>query len=1148
VIADKYKLRRVLGRGGMGVVYLAWQANLERLVALKMLTGSDHASPEARERFLIEAKAVASLKHPHIVTLHDWGEERGLPYFSMEYVAGTTLAARLRDGPLAPVQAAELVQKVALAVAHAHAQGIVHRDLKPSNVLLGPDGEPKVTDFGLAKRLDQEDGPSRSGQVLGTPGYLAPEQADSKLGPVGKPSDGSGLGAVLYHTITGRPPFLPGVSTEETLRLVLTTDPVPVRRLNPVVPRDLETICLKCLEKEPGRRYAGAEVVADELGRWLEGRPIVARPAGRVETLWKWCRRHPALATVIVLSTLMLAAGLLLVESVRQAEEAAMALRQRRTAGLLTAAEGEFRSNAPHRALLFLAQALRADPGAAVPAQRVLNALTHRAFPVPVGRLSAPSNRIVATRFSPDGRKILTACYEGELQVWDAASYQPLTRPWSHSNGLTQVNFNRNGTRLYSIRNNRETQDHGQARAWRADTGSPDSPPLELESMAALYAAEFATDDQSLLTLATDGTVTRWAAGDWRARVLLPANTNTTARALSPDGLWFAYATTQRDVWIADTEAGRVLVGPLAIDEACANLSVDPGGSLLLAIGNGGRLQLWAAPSGLPLATNSAVAGVQSAWFSPTATRLLVQQSAIESRLFTVTNLAATGIRFTNYEPLSSPFRTGDEALVLRYDRAWGVWDPLTGVSLGDACVSIGVVEDAAWSPDGQRVVVSDSHPTALIAEFSPPAPTARSVGLVSVSDLSPDGRWAVVMTTNTAPDGSRAPAGEVVTVLDVASGEPAGEPWRHPTRVTGWGFNPSGEQLATIATDSKVRVWSVGAGVQRDIGPLTNVTTDADPVFSPDGRRMGIRGLGGWWLVDLSAAPPTVESFKSGAGVKVKPQWGDSSAVHDLQFSPDGGHVATGLETGVAELWDLTSRTRKALLKHEGPVWSVRFSPDGQKVLTSSFDGTAMLSSTATGQRLLTLVHGLSIERAIFTPRGRHVITLGADWAARIWEAETGVLLGTAKAPNDQVRAIEVGPGGDCFVTFSARGFLQLWDTETVTPLSEPVGGIWRRPGVRFTTNGRLLAVAVTKHAVVEIDPLRPTAPAPDWLPRLAEALTGLVRSRDAGSAELVPTDLLALRREISSLPGSDFYSRWGRWFFAAPAQRGRPPLSGDR
>jgi serine/threonine-protein kinase len=243
VIADKYRVLETIGRGAMGVVYRASQENLGRIVAVKMLTGGALAGEESRQRFVQEAKHAASLRHPNIVTVFDWGEDRGQPYFSMEFVEGRSLAELVREGPLEVGIAVRFMRSIAGAVGYAHDQGIVHRDLKPSNVLVDALGEPKVADFGLAKQLGEDAGLTLSGQILGTPGYLSPEQTSTRHGSVGPLSDVYALGALFYCLLTGKPPFSAG-TIPETLRQVSEHEPVPPCRLNPSVPRDLETICL----------------------------------------------------------------------------------------------------------------------------------------------------------------------------------------------------------------------------------------------------------------------------------------------------------------------------------------------------------------------------------------------------------------------------------------------------------------------------------------------------------------------------------------------------------------------------------------------------------------------------------------------------------------------------------------------------------------------------------------------------------------------------------------------------------------------------------------------------------------------------------------------------------------------------------------
>jgi serine/threonine protein kinase len=285
-----YELLEEIARGGMGIVYRARHASLDRIVAVKMLLFGPLSSPEFVKRFRAEASAAASLLHPNIVAIHEVGVHQGQQYFAMDYVEGQSLAKLLANGPLPARRATSYLKTIAEAIHYAHERGILHRDLKPSNVLIDANDQPRVTDFGLARRLEGDSELTVTGQVLGSPNYMPPEQAVGRRGKVSRRSDVYSLGAMLYHLMTGRPPFV-GEALTDTLEQVLNSEPVSPRLLNPSVPRDLETICLKCLEKETDKRYATAQALADELGRFLNSEPVHARPITRVEHAWRWCRR-----------------------------------------------------------------------------------------------------------------------------------------------------------------------------------------------------------------------------------------------------------------------------------------------------------------------------------------------------------------------------------------------------------------------------------------------------------------------------------------------------------------------------------------------------------------------------------------------------------------------------------------------------------------------------------------------------------------------------------------------------------------------------------------------------------------------------------------------------------------------------------------
>lgn len=525
-----YQLLEEIGRGGMGVVYKARQVSLDRIVAVKLLLWGALASNGFIQRFRLEASAAAQLRHPNIVAVHEVGTYEGQHYLAMDYIAGPTLAELTRSQPLAPRRATAYVRSIAEAIHFAHEQGILHRDLKPSNVLIDQYDQPHLTDFGLAKRLDADMDLTLSGQVLGSPGYMSPEQAGGRRSEMGHSSDIYSLGAILYYLLTGRAPFV-AESVGETIRIVIETEPIAPRALVPDLPRDLETICLKCLQKEPSQRYATANELALEFGRFLNNEPIQARRASRVERAWRWCLRRPALATVGAVATALLTFVVIgsPVAVYRINEARLRAERKTREAqhNLYVANMNLARQAWDENNLERLRQVL--DATAIDPERGFEWYYWQRQMHLAAKTIKAHSNAIVAVAWSPDGRRFVTGSWDHTAKVWDASSDHELISVDWQGGRVNSVGFSPDGRWIISGH-----EDH-TAKVWDAESGRL------LRTLSGhsneVYASIFSPDGRKIATASKDGTARIFYATGTAETLILRGHAGPVSSvAFSPDG------------------------------------------------------------------------------------------------------------------------------------------------------------------------------------------------------------------------------------------------------------------------------------------------------------------------------------------------------------------------------------------------------------------------------------------------------------------------------------------------------------------------------------------------------------------------------------------------------------------------------------
>jgi WD40 repeat protein len=1047
-----YEIIREIARGGMGVVFEARQVSLNRKVALKMILAGQLAHETDVKRFYSEAEAAANLDHPGIVPIFEVGQHEGQHYFSMGFVEGQSLTQRLAEGPLRSGEAAALMVRVAEAIEYAHQRGVIHRDLKPANILLDQNGNPRVTDFGLAKRTQTDSGLTGSGQIMGTPSYMPSEQAGGQRSEVGPAADVYALGATLYALVTGRPPFQSATAMDTVIQVV-SDEPVPPRRLNATIPRDLETICLKCLEKAPKRRYGSARELADELERFLDCRPIQARPITARERAVKWARRQPIIAglsAAVVLVSLIGLSGILLQwrsAVIAQRESARLA-----THLVLQRAVDRCTNDDPNEGLLWLARGLELATDEPLRQWFGLSLDAWSRQVTVLERVLPPGSKAADIAFHPDGRGVVRS--EGQAaRIWDLETSRPIGPLLAHGGFISHAAFSSDGRTLVTA-----AQD-GTARVWDAKTGTLQGEPLDHLGWP------------TALALAPTGRYLALAA----VTAVDPQQTKPPNAACH---IWDLAA--RRKVAIEPPPREKKARWELPIQR----LAFDHRGSTL-AVALGDRVLRWDVASERfmpPSIEGRFLAFSEAMAFLPDGELLI---ATLDKRIVRVDITASGNLQQSDQE---LPFRARTLSVDATKTNTWllaGLEDQsarLMRLKRGGQEGSFRIIPDSGaallWHP--QPVIRTALAPDGRILLTS--ASTARQWHRAPGQELGPpvpDPEMAQGARTWSSDDGRRVLVGGRdggYRLLDGATGYPVGgtlpiPPPDNPSEIPlVVAFSPDGRRMVTIWTRSK-----------------------ADPQpGSPEVRRILGRELRAW---DAETGEST------GPPVSIE-LWGN-----ELSFSPDGRRLwPEGLvpDTSILDATTLQSDALWSQIRSRarGPVVGVSLSPDGRWLLTLSKSNSSLPTSqgadacqlwdTATGRAMGEFSSPDSaIEGVIFSPNGRRLATSHSR-VTRLWDLPSCHPIETAIEVSVRARK-EFSADGSILLSRDSK-HARLWDASSGRAIGEPVelkrlGSIAPRDSAVLSPDGRLLAIG-TGDGYAQLIDAHTGRPTTSQLPHKAEVV----------------------------------------------------------
>jgi eukaryotic-like serine/threonine-protein kinase len=1066
-----YELIDEIARGGMGVIYRARQRSVERTVAIKMIRSDALQSSSARMRFQVEAGAIASLEHPHIVSLFESGEHDGQLFYSMRFVSGGTFLDRLRSADFQTHDHVRLLSKVARAVQYAHTNGVLHRDLKPSNILIDEKGEPQLVDFGLAKMTEQDLDLTRTETVMGSPNYMAPEQA-SLAEAVTTAADVYSLGAILYEILCGNPPFQAETALE-TMRRVVDDDPTPPSRVRPTN-RDLEVVCLKCLEKKADNRYRSAAALADELDRWLDGEPVRARPISAPVRLSRWAQRQPALAGALAATGILLVSvAVISTTAYFRVEEAnrLIGIETARTArqlylSQLRETDDLFEKGNTSDAMALIAKLGRDWPRDEVLWRRMANVLQYQSIP----RLEAPYIHLG----------------KGKILDWATSGV-----------GMLQV-----VTEAGSILHLDQAQGNISKIAYQSEL------PVEL--------ADISSGSLDVALVYPDGHLKVIPSTENRRELDIASDGQVTHVAISSDGTRVATVEDWRNLVFRNTRTGNRVGRQIFLPDPVAVIEFgDRGHSLAVGLSQGGgllcggrsgellrhyedahlsyhdveisadqRVIAFASPGG-PIAIWDLNSGqrldhgqfhhltrANGVRLSPNGRRAVSFDAAGKAKIWKLDSLEPgpelSHIDYVSHAAFSSD---GKKVVTASHDRMVRVWDVETGRALTSAMAHTSGLERVSFGASDETVCALcydgtvwkwqvSGAPLSPVntkgGDYSQSAAFAADVGLVGVGIRGENGQWRL--------DLIRPETGEIELTIPVQ------------------------DTVGMLTIDSSSRRLAYRLGDMVEVRELATGERVCDPIefpfggigelsFSPQGNRLAVASV---WTPAKILLLDDPETNVIDLGVQ---------NLRTIQFSPDGQFVATSSEGGVSRLWDAGTGEEVGEIAQNGSARA--FSNDGRFIAIVQGERAYLFDREINHWLQGQIQHDSQIQEFVFSQDSRWVATASMDETVQVWRVEPKELTFVTRLwHHSAVNAVQFDPLGRFLATGTEDSKVRLWDLKTGHPITEWLHHKGSIREIFFDPNGSWFC-AVTAAGSMSTWPIRNLSQSDmPWLPDLLEYL----------------------------------------------------------